>query len=566
MMNRTETNAENSQEQRQLSELYAFLAALNRTLLAHLSTVVSDYPICDMANVLEDYQKARDEIINVKCMSAARKVGLTSTLPARLSGTSSMAVSGKPTVDSVPNKTSPAVVSAAIGASSENTMQNAFKPTFIQNPNANKSAPTADSSNDVVMESDDTKPAFKSGNANFPTGFAFGKSADIMKISGTKFGGMEGSNVKKSDASISSLKCTNTSNLDTSDTTTAKNISVPQASTGFANVKPGVFMFAKPSTAGDNEENSSATGTQGFSFGGNATGVQSFALPKSPDTDNNNEKSKPLFANFGIQKTEGAALEKLDDLDANTSTEITSPQPPVSNTKPMFAFATTNAMKGEGSKPFVGFGSFAGSAPSGISTAGPSALGFGKTASFGATGFSFGASAVSTGDTINKSLPSGGEDKDKSGEDEVPAGEEESFKQNRTNDELVRKGAGEEDEESLYEIQCKVYKPSEEGGFTDLGKGIVKVNQNTKSNRRRLLCRQEGSGKVILNAPLFVGMSIQEMGVRDIGCPVFDDKGGISRWLVRVRSSDDAKNLKQFIDAQVALMKEEKEAAKKSQE
>ena len=57
-------------------------------------------------------------------------------------------------------------------------------------------------------------------------------------------------------------------------------------------------------------------------------------------------------------------------------------------------------------------------------------------------------------------------------------------------------------------------------------------------------------------------MKIQEKGACGIGFLVFDNKGAMSGvWLVRVGTPEAAKNLRQLIEEQVALMKQEKEVA-----
>jgi len=100
--------------------------------------------------------------------------------------------------------------------------------------------------------------------------------------------------------------------------------------------------------------------------------------------------------------------------------------------------------------------------------------------------FSFGSSAVAVEDNE---------------EDEgIPEGEEESFQRSRSS-ELVRKGEGEEEEESLVEERSKLFQHDKSRGWIDLGIVIFKVNKSTKEDgKARMLVRSESTGKVLLNA------------------------------------------------------------------
>lgn len=86
-------------------------------------------------------------------------------------------------------------------------------------------------------------------------------------------------------------------------------------------------------------------------------------------------------------------------------------------------------------------------------------------------------------------------------EEGIPEGEEASFSGERTNTELIKRGAGEENEETLAEERIKLFSLERDsgGGWKDLGVAIAKVNRTQDTDKRRLLARSEGTGKVLLN-------------------------------------------------------------------
>ena len=115
------------------------------------------------------------------------------------------------------------------------------------------------------------------------------------------------------------------------------------------------------------------------------------------------------------------------------------------------------------------------------------------------------------------------------------------------------KGEGEEDETTLHEIRCKLYKYA--GGPTpsDLGTSLLKLNSNSKSTPpfTRFLARQEGSGKITMNVRLSTALKIQIVGAkqRDINVLTPESVDGevkVMRYAVRTGGQEAAKA---FVDA-----------------
>jgi nucleoporin NUP2 len=135
--------------------------------------------------------------------------------------------------------------------------------------------------------------------------------------------------------------------------------------------------------------------------------------------------------------------------------------------------------------------------------------------------------------------------------DEIPVGEEESFTSVRTNEELLKRGEGEEEEEELLAapIRCKLFQFNLEGNtWTDLGIGFLKVNRNRGDRRGRVLCRAEGSGRVLLNATINpTNTSLQwEEGKRELSITI-PVQAKLSKFLVRAKEVDQARSLHKSI-------------------
>lgn len=191
---------------------------------------------------------------------------------------------------------------------------------------------------------------------------------------------------------------------------------------------------------------------------------------------------------------------------------------------------------------------------------------FGSTTSTTLPTFSFGSSGgfafnvPSASATTSKADQSCGED------DEIPAEEAESFNIKRSNSEQFKTGAGEENESSLHEERCKVFMmdmnpESSSGGWIDLGVGIFKINRyNNETGKSRILCRTEGNGKVILNTLISVpGMDVSSMeGKKEVALLAFGPDGKPTKYLIRVKTVEQAINLKSAILSEIEHVKSNK--------
>ncbi|KAJ2704259.1 hypothetical protein FB645_003414 [Coemansia sp. IMI 203386] len=107
--------------------------------------------------------------------------------------------------------------------------------------------------------------------------------------------------------------------------------------------------------------------------------------------------------------------------------------------------------------------------------------------------------------------------------------------------------AGEEGETTEHVVRSKLYMwDSDSKQYKDLGIGSFKVNTWILDNggkRGRVLCRQEGSDKVTLNAAMFKEMQVENTaGKKEVGILIVDE-GKPTRYLVRVKNAEFARNL-----------------------
>jgi len=138
----------------------------------------------------------------------------------------------------------------------------------------------------------------------------------------------------------------------------------------------------------------------------------------------------------------------------------------------------------------------------------------------------------------------GGEDDD----DDSPIPTEEPTKPDQ-----FKKGAGEEDEDTLLELEgVKLFEFQKDANkWQTIGAGLLRINENRTTKKRRILSRSDGVGQVLLNTNLFSGMTATE--VPDAKTPsvrmlcALPDKG-IVQVLVRLPSKADAAKLVSAIE------------------
>jgi nucleoporin NUP2 len=106
---------------------------------------------------------------------------------------------------------------------------------------------------------------------------------------------------------------------------------------------------------------------------------------------------------------------------------------------------------------------------------------------------------------------------------------------------LSGKGEGEENEDCLHEVRSKVW-TLKEGKWADLGIGLFKIKKNTSDGKKRVLVRNEGNGKVMVNFRLVESFKpIKDKNV--VSFLGFDGEGKPANYRCKVKTDDSANEL-----------------------
>jgi len=106
---------------------------------------------------------------------------------------------------------------------------------------------------------------------------------------------------------------------------------------------------------------------------------------------------------------------------------------------------------------------------------------------------------------------------------------------------LTRGGAGEEEEEVVFEVRARALKALG-SGWAIQGTGVLRVLKHRTSGRSRVLLRADPSGKVVLNAALVrqIDYKLSDSSVQFL-VPGASQK--LERWAIRVRGQEKAAEL-----------------------
>jgi len=123
--------------------------------------------------------------------------------------------------------------------------------------------------------------------------------------------------------------------------------------------------------------------------------------------------------------------------------------------------------------------------------------------------------------------------------------------------EYDEEGEGEEDEETTHAIKSKVYrlmKTGEEAKWGDLGVGIIRLKKHKESGSRRVLLRNSSTGKIVINFKVYGGLkpSLTDKTISFIG---HDEHGTATSYRIRVKTADQARDLKSAFDREIAFVK-----------
>ncbi|KAF5317298.1 hypothetical protein D9611_003923 [Ephemerocybe angulata] len=295
----------------------------------------------------------------------------------------------------------------------------------------------------------------------------------------------------------------------------------------------------------------------GFTFGG----------PKA--TSSNALSSAPVPFSFGAPPKATAPASSLPFTLSKPKEEEKETEAPAASSTASSIFGTSSSTAS--SSPFGTFGSkptsgsaFTFGAPSSTSTfdGGSSSSTFGG----GASGFSFGGggstSAIASSDKKEAAAEDAGAQAEGSTSADNAADGAAPLHPMGVNPHDTE-GEGEEDEETVHAIKGKAFrmkKAGEQGGpgWAELGAGIVRLKKHKETDARRMLLRNSSNGKININFSLYSGLkpSVAKKAVTFIG----HDKGVAQTYSIRVPTEENAKDLKEALEREIAFVKAKEDA------
>ncbi|KAL1700972.1 hypothetical protein EV121DRAFT_263536 [Schizophyllum commune] len=313
------------------------------------------------------------------------------------------------------------------------------------------------------------------------------------------------------------------------------------------------FSFAKTDTVKDNKD----AAPPSFSFAKTDSGSSGFSFGSG---------SKPSFS-FGSAPDRAASTSSLFGASPTPTPPPATPpakpsafgafgfKPPSAGSlgNPVgFGFGSPPRTPGEGepekkegeTKPASGF-SFGGGSSSG------SGFSFGSGSSFG-TGSAFGSKPA--------------EKKEEQEEPEKPAeGGEKAADGDANNFGLLstnphdEEGIGEEEEVTTHVMRAAAFK-LDDGKWTKLGSGMVRLKKHKKSEVRRMLMRNSSTGKININFKLYGGLNPKannKLAVSFVG----HDQGDSKTYNLKFKSEGEAQEMLAALNREIEFVKAKAEGA-----
>ncbi|KAG1904270.1 uncharacterized protein F5891DRAFT_945525 [Suillus fuscotomentosus] len=347
---------------------------------------------------------------------------------------------------------------------------------------------------------------------------------------------------------------------------------VPKGFSGFGS-------FGSPSlpTSSTNGTDKSSTPNNAFAFStstSNTSSTPTFGFgaktsednPATPSPFGTSEAPKSAFS-FGTKSADSnsSISAKTGTGNEDTKTGSTGLFGSSSFTPPTNTFASAAT-----DKPTSAFGTFGGGSPpkgngftfgktGGGSIGNPVGFGFGvaKPADGASTSSSSAPTEFSFGVPPTKSVSPPMDTTSRSGSQ--PAATDES-----TDDAKLLptsnhdgEGEGEEDEETTYTVKAKVFKlskTSDKSEWKELGIGMFRLKKHKETGARRALMRNSATGRIVINFRLFASLTptLMKTMVSFVG----HDEGAPASFRIRVKTPEQAQELKNALDREVAAVKE----------
>ncbi|KAI8853350.1 hypothetical protein BC829DRAFT_486933 [Chytridium lagenaria] len=143
----------------------------------------------------------------------------------------------------------------------------------------------------------------------------------------------------------------------------------------------------------------------------------------------------------------------------------------------------------------------------------------------------------------------GGSKPEASATEETGDDDGEEGKDEQINPDILMKGAGEDSEDTVFEVKGKANRyNAETKAWADIGVGMIRINKDRGSGKKRLILRADGSGRVLLNFYIANGMSSKIEGKSTVTFFHSQD-GKPAKFSLRVKEVSSAENLKGLLAA-----------------
>ncbi|KAI0744256.1 hypothetical protein C8Q80DRAFT_1185827 [Daedaleopsis nitida] len=521
-------------------EYFKAIRGLNVSFLSAVSKAIESDPFVDVAELLERYKSLR---VSVKSDYGGKAKTTSST--------TAPTAPKAPDVPKLPSVAMPAPPTSFAG----------FKPTSTGSSSTSLSggfAPKIDSSGSSSLGSPfslaSSKPAESTASEAPKSAFSFGvpssspSSSTFAPSSGFSFGvPPPSSTAPPTSGSESSFKFGAPSG--------GSLFSKPAGTTS----SPSSFSFmgsAPASTSG------SLFGTTPSSaFGGSTFGSKDAEKEKDKDSSSKPPAPTSFFSSASSTNPFG-----LGSSSSTTTVGATTPEKDKSATGTSFAFGSASP----GGKPSF-FSSGFGAAKAG-SIGNPVGFGFGsppKTPDAeSASGpmkslpFTFGALPKAAddkkdGETVKTEESESGGTVPGVGASAIASGDQPPPMLLAGSSVHDAEGEGEQDEETVHSIRCKVYKMTKDkegkAQWSEMGVGVLRLKKHKETDARRVLLRNSSTGKITINFRLHSGMNptVADKVVSFMG----HDEGVSVPYRIRMKTVDQAKELKTALDREIEFVK-----------
>ncbi|KAG6920260.1 hypothetical protein DXG01_005029 [Tephrocybe rancida] len=331
------------------------------------------------------------------------------------------------------------------------------------------------------------------------------------------------------------------------------------------------FSFSIPSTNAPTPSSTLPLSAGSSSLFGSSTpgGSNTFAVPSSdsspfsfkpsPAADKNTPSSSPFT--FGSSSTASGT--------APTSSFSFGTPPSTSNSS-AFSFGTTSntsTSTGTGASSSI-FGS-TGASSNIFGSGGTESSATPKTQPFGSfgkpvgsagnignpVGFGFGASSKTP--DAERATPDSLDNKENGEGSQASQGESVASEGSQgliTKNPHDEEGEGEEDESTVHDARSKVFQmDTGSSSWVDLGVGVLRIKKHKETGARRILLRNSGTGKIILNFKLYSGLKPTQ-SKKSLTFVGHDEKGASQTYTVRLQGEEAATALKEVFDREVASL------------